>query len=192
MDKTFSQDPFLQEAYEFAKLAHCKQVRKGTDLPYVTHLVEAAHIAQGMTDDREIIAATLLHDVVEDTPYTVLDIQKKFGDRVAHLVDEETQRRKPGEDREASWHRRKEATILKLVGAPRDVQIIALSDKLSNLRETKRAIGQVGKQVWQRFNQKEKSEHGWYFDNILKALAPLSGEKAYEEFENLIRENFHL
>jgi (p)ppGpp synthase/HD superfamily hydrolase len=183
---------FLQRAYEFAKLAHGNQLRKGTNLPYLTHLVEAAHIAESMTDDREIIAATLLHDVVEDTPYTVLDIQNEFGERVAHLVDEETQRRKPGEDKAATWHRRKEETIRRLNGASRDVQIIALSDKLSNARATYKALQEVGQQVWQRFNQKDQKEHGWYFSSVLKALSPLSGEKAYEEFKNLIQEIFHL
>ena len=73
----------IEEAAAFAAQAHHGTFRKGTQIPYITHPMEAAVIVSGFTDDPEMIAAALLHDVVEDTGVTEEEIRERFGSRVA-------------------------------------------------------------------------------------------------------------
>jgi (p)ppGpp synthase/HD superfamily hydrolase len=77
-------------AYEYAALAHSGQKRKYTGDPYIDHCVDVALLVKRVTDDREIVAAALLHDVVEDTSVTIKMIQYDFGKRIAGLVDDLT------------------------------------------------------------------------------------------------------
>ena len=81
----------IEKAIGFAVKAHAGALRKGTNLPYILHPLEAASIAAQMTDDQEIIAATVLHDTVEDTETSAEDIRKEFGARVASLVSSNTE-----------------------------------------------------------------------------------------------------
>ena len=79
------------KALEFAKEAHKGTVRKTSDTPYITHPIEVAESVAQMSSDEDVIIAALLHDVVEDTAYTLEDISKMFGDKVAALVAEESE-----------------------------------------------------------------------------------------------------
>lgn len=94
----------LKKAAEFAERAHRGMVRKGSDIPYITHPLEAAVIVSGMTDDEELIAAALLHDTMEDAGITKDELEHNFGRRVAELVAGET------EDKSRTWLERKMAT----------------------------------------------------------------------------------
>ena len=97
----------IEEAVEFAKKAHEGAVRKGTAVPYIVHPVETALIVALMTTDEEMVAAALLHDVVEDTPVTEEEIRSLFGERIASLVHAES------EDKSKSWWERKQEKIRK-------------------------------------------------------------------------------
>lgn len=79
-------DQLLDKALIFAINAHSGMTRKGTDLPYIIHPMEAVTIVASITDDREIIAAAALHDVVEDTEHSLDEIREEFGDRIAELA----------------------------------------------------------------------------------------------------------
>ena len=76
----------IEEAAEFAREAHRGMFRKGTEIPYIVHPIETAVIVASFTDDEEVIAAALLHDVVEDTDVTGEELEHRFGPRVAGLV----------------------------------------------------------------------------------------------------------
>ena len=140
----------IKEAAEFADRAHQGVFRKGTEIPYITHPMETAAIVTAFTDEPEMIAAALLHDVIEDAGVTREELEEKFGPRVAFLVDGES------EDKSKSWVERKGATVERLKTATRDEKILALADKLSNIRSTARDYLVLGDEVWQRFNQKDK------------------------------------
>ena len=73
----------IEKAIQFATKAHEGAYRKGTSLPYIIHPLEAASIAAQITEDPEVIAAAVLHDVVEDTSFTEDNIRVLFGSRVA-------------------------------------------------------------------------------------------------------------
>lgn len=175
----------IQEAVNFAERAHRGAVRKGSRIPYITHPLEAAVIAASITDDPEVIAAAVLHDVLEDTDVTREELELHFGSRVTGLVKEES------EDKTKSWIERKSATIEHLKTAPRDVKIIVLADKLSNLRCTARDYFLLGDQVWERFNEKRKELHAWYYDGVAAELKELSSYPEYKEYVRLCRLVFH-
>ena len=90
----------IGEAAVFAEMAHRGVFRKGTDIPYITHPMEAAVIVSAFTDDEEMIAAALLHDVMEDAGVTREELEQAFGPRVAWLVMDER------EDQRKTWQER--------------------------------------------------------------------------------------
>ncbi len=175
----------IQEAVKFAERAHEGAVRKGSRIPYITHPLEAAVIAASITSDPEVIAAAVLHDVLEDTDVTEEELRARFGGRVTGLVKAES------EDKSRSWKERKAATLEHLKTASRDAKIIVLADKLSNLRCTARDYFLMGDLVWERFNEKRKELHAWYYEGVAAELGELSFCPEYTEYLRLCRLVFH-
>lgn len=171
----------IQEAAAFAAKAHEGMTRKGNSIPYIYHPMEVALIVAQLTDDEEVIAAAYLHDVLEDTPTKPEDIERAFGSRVRALVEAET------EDKSRGWRERKQATICHLKTADREMKILALGDKLSNMRSTARDYLVIGDAVWDRFHEKHKEGHRWYLEGILDGLRDLQETMAYQELQSLYR-----
>jgi (p)ppGpp synthase/HD superfamily hydrolase len=121
----------VEKALEFARKAHKGQVRKYTGEPYVVHPIEVMGIVRGVTDDPEMQAAALLHDVVEDCPVTIEDIEQSFGSRVAALVDDLTDVSKPEDGNRAV---RKELDRQHTAKASPAAKTIKLADLISNSR----------------------------------------------------------
>ena len=90
MEKRVKQ-PLLQKAMVFAAMKHEGYVRKGTTIPYFTHVMEAMEIVSRITEDERIRAAAVLHDTLEDTPTTKEELIHFFGKRVANLVAAESE-----------------------------------------------------------------------------------------------------
>ena len=76
----------VEKAIIFASEAHKGMLRKGTDIPYIVHPMEAGAIAASITSDKEIISAAILHDTLEDTSVTAEDIEREFGKEVLRLL----------------------------------------------------------------------------------------------------------
>ena len=148
-----------------------------------------------MTPDQELLAAAALHDTVEDTSVTVEDIRSEFGERVAALVAEETDGIPGGTGadmlpEEATWYARKQAAMDRLSRASRDAKVVALGDKLSNMRAIARDYAVQGDGLWNLFHVKDKASHEWHYRGLADALRELSGTFAFKEFENLINQVF--
>ena len=173
------------KALEFAKEAHKGTVRKTSDTPYITHPIEVAEIVAQMSSDEDVIIAALLHDVVEDTAYTLEDISKMFGDKVAALVAEESEDKRRNQLASETWKLRKLETIEHLKLASTNVKIMALADKLSNLRSMYTDIQHMGDRLWDCFNQKDKSQHEWYHREISNAVKELSNTVQWQEYVEL-------
>ena len=171
----------LDRAINFATGAHAGQFRKSTDIPYILHPLEAATIVGTMTTDEEIIAGAVLHDVVEDTDTNIAEIKDLFGERVANLVASESENKRENLAATSTWKIRKQETLEHLKSASLDVKMITLGDKLSNIRAINRDYNEIGDELWQRFNQKDKSEHHWYYQGIADCIAELQGYSAYQE-----------
>ena len=193
----------VDRALRLAVEGHEGTVRKGTNVPYIVHPMEAMIIVSTMTDDQELMAAALLHDAVEDTGITLDDIRRELGPRVAALVDSETDREVEGLSHVESWQHRKQAAVDRLASASRDVQMVALGDKLSNMRAMARHLQDIchqldptrhlqeqGDRLWQRFNEKDPARHAWYYRQLVASLAPLSDTAAYREFADLVEQVF--
>lgn len=178
----------VEAAFIFAARAHRGAVRKGTTIPYIVHPMEAAFITAGLTTDPEIISAAVLHDVAEDTAYTLEDIRNAFGVRVAQLVASESENKRKGQSAEETWKLRKQETIERMQQASKDTRMIALGDKLSNLRSIAKGLaGTGGENYWERFHQKDPKEHAWYHLSLLHAMEELSDTPAWKEYEKLCR-----
>ncbi|MCD8082685.1 MAG: HD domain-containing protein [Clostridiales bacterium] len=171
----------IQKAAAFAARAHDGVMRKGSDIPYIYHPMEVALITAQLTDDEEVIAAAYLHDVLEDTPTTPEELEQAFGSRVLALVQSET------EDKSRGWRERKWATVCHLKTASREQKILALGDKLSNMRSTARDYLVIGDAIWDRFHEKNKESHRWYVEGILESLRDLEDTLPYQELLSLYR-----
>jgi len=122
-------EELVQRALAFATLAHHDQKRKYTGLPYVVHPIEVAEIVRTVAHDNEMLAAALLHDVVEDTDVTIEDIRADFGDDIAGLVDDLTDVSVP-EDGNRKFRKTMDREHSALASAR--AQTIKLADLISN------------------------------------------------------------
>ena len=180
----------LDKAIVFAVKAHAGTERRGKGFPYIVHPMEALEIVATLTPDQELLAAAVLHDTVEDTSVTLETIRREFGDRVAHLVEEESDTFQEGVSEEESWHQRKQAAIDRLARASRDAKMVALGDKLSNMRAIARDYSVLGDALWSIFHVQDPKEHEWHYRGLAESLKELQGTFAYQEFEQLVNQVF--
>ena len=173
----------VEEAILYATIMHQGKVRKRKNIPFILHPLEVAQILATMTDDREVIAAGILHDVVEDTDGTLDEIRSRFGERVAHLVDSETEAAYPEESKAKSWRKRKEQSLQKLRQSEDiGVKMLWLADKLANIRSLARDCSENGESVWKHFHQKDPSMHCWYYRTVAEYVEyDLNKTGAYKE-----------
>nr|WP_330398079.1 HD domain-containing protein [Lachnoclostridium sp. An118] len=176
----------IDRAVEFATKAHEGQFRKGTRRPYIVHPIEVKDIVSTMTRDEEVISAAVLHDTIEDCQGVTREVLAlEFSPRVAAMVAGES------EDKSRTWMERKSATIQSIGSAPREVQMIGLADKLSNMRDIDRDYPKVGEELWKRFRMKDKKMIGWYYKGVRDALAEdFQKEPVFQEYCRLIQKNF--
>jgi (p)ppGpp synthase/HD superfamily hydrolase len=158
----------FDDALVFAAQKHRTQVRKGSEVPYVGHLLGVCSlvIEDGGSEDEAI--AALLHDVVEDQGGdTVLEeVRERFGDEVAGIVlacSDTTVVPKP------PWRERKAAYVAHLYTAPPEVLRVSLADKLYNARAILRDLRTHGDDVWARFSA-GRDEQLWYYGALAEAF----------------------
>ncbi len=180
----------LDRAIVFAVKAHSNTERRGKGYPYIVHPLEAVEIVATMTPDQELLAAAALHDTVEDTEVTVEQLRAEFGERIASLVADESDVMPEGMTEEDSWHQRKQAAIDRLSEASHDAKMVALGDKLSNMRAIARDYDEIGDALWNRFHTNDPKEHEWHYRGLADALRELEDTVAYKEFESLINKVF--
>lgn len=180
----------LDRAIIFAVKAHSGTERRGKGFPYIVHPLEAVEIVATITPDQELLAAAALHDVVEDTDVSVDEIRAEFGDRIAALVAAESDTFEEGVSEEDSWHSRKRAAIERLASASHDAKIVALGDKLSNMRAIARDWAVKGDSFWNIFHAKDPKDHEWHYRGLAESLRELQDTFAYKEFESLINQVF--
>ena len=180
----------LDRAIVFAVKAHAGTERRGKGFPYIVHPMEAMEIVATMTPDQELLAAAALHDTVEDTDVTVEQIRAEFGARVASLVAAESDDVVEGVSEEDSWHARKQAAIDRLARASHDAKMVALGDKLSNMRAIARDYAVQGDKLWSLFHAPDPKDHEWHYRGLADSLRELSDTFAFKEFESLIDQVF--
>jgi (p)ppGpp synthase/HD superfamily hydrolase len=124
----------VEQAIRAAAVLHKDQLRKGSmPFPYITHLVATAFTLMDYTDDEDVVIAGLLHDTLEDTDYTIDELQEDFGGRVRELVEAVTEPKSTPENK-ITWRDRKNTYTQQLKKAPTDAVLIAAADKIHNFR----------------------------------------------------------
>lgn len=190
MANKFIDTDLLDRAIIFAVNAHHNTERRGKGFPYIVHPMEAVEIVATITPDQELLAAAALHDTIEDTDVTYEQLREVFGERIANLVHAESDQFTEGVTEEDSWHDRKQAAIDRLTAAPYEAKIVAMGDKLSNMRAIWRDYQMKGDELWKIFHCTDKKAHEWHYRGLAASLSELSGTFAYQEFVDLINQVF--
>ena len=181
----------VSEAIVFAVKAHDGMRRRKSDAPYVLHPMEVAVIVGTMTDNQNVIAAAVLHDVVEDAGITIEEVEERFGARVKELVASETENKREDLPPEETWRVRKEESIEVLKNTKDiDVLILWMGDKLSNIRAIYQSWKAEGDSVWRKFHEPDINRQAWYYRSIMKYTERLSNTPAWNEYKTLVEEIF--
>jgi (p)ppGpp synthase/HD superfamily hydrolase len=155
------------EAVAFAAELHATQLRKGTPVPYLAHLLAVCSLVLEDGGDEDQAIAALLHDAVEDQggPPTLAEIRRRFGDRVAMIVegctDADTIPKPP-------WQTRKEQYIARLTHEPAEVLRVSVADKLHNARSMVADLRRDGNTMWSKFNS-TRDQNLWYYRSLVAA-----------------------
>lgn len=160
--------PLIEHAIRVAARAHRHDLRKGSDIPYLSHSASVALLLErvGISDD-QILAAALLHDVVEDTAVTLEDLARDFPPTVVELVSGLSERKLDELGNSRPWRDRKTEHLAVVEAASFGVRAIVLADKLHNLGTMVFDIEQ-GEPIWERFNA-SRDDILWYQQAMLKA-----------------------
>lgn len=192
------QDEKLYRAFCFAERAHKGQYRKGTDIPYLIHLIRTWGYVRQMTESSTEQAAALLHDVLEDTEVTGAELKEQFGSVITLLVVGESECKREERPAGETWEVRKKETIKRLrdrAGFEGELAAmhIAFADKLANLYSMMFEYRRAGERLWSKFNQKKKEMHAWYYGEMGLIFAEYFREKEPElirEYRNYYEEVF--
>lgn len=181
----------VTKAMIFAAQAHDGMKRKKDHTPYILHPTEVASIVGTLTNKQEVIVAALLHDVVEDTPATIEEIEQEFGSRVAELVQSETEDKRKGVSPASTWRARKEESIeiLRNTTDP-EVKMLFLGDKLSNMRSFYRQWQVEGISMWKGYHEKDPAQQAWYYHAIAESTKEFADTFAWKEYTFLMNAIF--
>ncbi len=171
----------VQRALVFAAKKHTEP-RKGGDIPYITHPAHVAIILARHGFDENVLAAALLHDVLEDTKTIPEELRQIFGDEVTQMVQELSEPQFQDRPRKETWDLRKKAKLGMLQTASRSTLAIAAADRVHNTANILHDIEKEGPGVWTRFNSSPERilEFGRKVLEILRErfLHPLTEEYA--------------
>ncbi|MGA9290783.1 MAG: HD domain-containing protein [Anaerobacillus sp.] len=154
----------IEKAIEASALAHDGQYRKQSSLPYLSHPVTVGFYLIESGSPEEVIAAGILHDVIEDTALNFDDLKAGFGEKIATLVLECSE-----PDKSLEWEKRKQHTVNELRTASFSVKQIVCADKLHNLTTIQNDYEREGSLVWERFNRGVEKQR-WYYQSVYRSL----------------------
>lgn len=176
----------FEQALLFATRKHAGQSRKGTRVPYVSHLLSVAGLVLEAGGDEELAIAALLHDVVEDCGGAPMlkEVRRRFGKRVAHIVegctDTDVYPKPP-------WRERKENYLKHLRTADADTRLVSAADKLHNARTILTDYRECGESVWLRFQGKREGTL-WYYRALLKEFQRKKPNRLTSELARVVVE----
>ncbi len=176
----------FEEALVYANRLHADQRRKGSAVPYVSHLMAVAALTLEYGGDEDEAIAALLHDAVEDQggAETREEILRRFGARITAIVDGCTD---TDECPKPPWRERKQAFIRQLRSASRSVRLVAACDKLHNARCLLKDYRICGEALWDRFTGGREGTL-WYYRAIVKALRSVEITPVVEELDRAVTE----
>jgi (p)ppGpp synthase/HD superfamily hydrolase len=176
----------FEEALLYATRLHAEQSRKGSDIPYVSHLMAVAGLTLEYGGGEDEAIAALLHDAVEDQggEATRIEILKRFGPAIAEIVDgctdADTFPKPP-------WFPRKEAFMASLRRAPESVRLVVACDKLHNARAMVKDYRVCGEALWGRFSGGREGTL-WYYRKMVDVLHSPATAQVIEELDRVVTE----
>jgi GTP pyrophosphokinase len=181
--------PRFERGLVLANRLHRRQKRKGTDIPYIAHLMTVAGLVLEAGGDEDMAIAALLHDAVEDQggAPTLGMIRKRFGKRVADIVagctDSDAVPKPP-------WRQRKETYIAHLRHAPPEVRLVSASDKLHNARSVLSDYRRLGEALWPRFTGQREGTL-WYYRTLVDTFRAAGSNSVVDELGRVVAEIEH-
>lgn len=169
-----------EKALLYAYRVHDGQTRKGTQIPYISHLLAVSGIVlENGGTEAEAIGA-LLHDAIEDQKTHAdrlrvkHEIREYFGLEVLNIVegcsDTTVESILPPDGSKIDWNIRKTEYINHVKHASASVRLVSSADKLHNARAILADYREIGDALWERFNMKDKKEHLWYYRKLTEAF----------------------
>jgi (p)ppGpp synthase/HD superfamily hydrolase len=181
-------------AVDYARQVHTER-RKGTDVPYMAHLLgvaaqvmgEVGYVRFSVTED--MVIAALLHDAAEDHGGLprLKDIEHNFGSNVARMVAGLSDSLIENPGKKQPWLERKQAYILRLRKEPAEVQLISAAYKLYNARAILEDYREIGPRIWERF-KRGRNDQIWYFDELVKVFKSSGVNRIVDELERVVNE----
>lgn len=174
----------FQDALQYTAQLHKNQLRKGSGVPYLAHLLSVTALVLEDGGDEDQAIAALLHDAVEDQGglKTLEEIRRRYGDRVASIVDGCTDSYTTPK---LPWRERKESYLERLRQADSDIRRVSLADKLHNAYSLLKDLRVHGSTTWHRFKG-GKTGTLWYFNNLLYIFRESGNSPMIEEFSSVI------
>lgn len=173
-------------ALDYAARTHALQTRKGSQTPYLGHLLSVAGLVIEADGTETQAIAALLHDAAEDQggERTLAEIRDRFGADVASIVAECSD---TFETPKPPWRARKERYLAHLSAASDGAVLVSLADKLDNARAILRDFRAEGNAVWERFNARDPQQQLWYYRSVLEVLGRRTDNWMVEELRGVIR-----
>ena len=174
----------FEQAFHYAMKLHSDQTRKGTEVPYIAHLLGVTSLVLEDGGDEDQAIAALLHDAVEDQGGLIIleEIHLNFGENVAQIVegcsDSFTSVKPP-------WRLRKESYLEHLMNASKDIRRVSLADKLYNARAIWSTYRQIGEETWTRFKGGKEGTL-WYFTALCEIFQQTGDDIMTEELVSVV------
>lgn len=176
----------FEEALVYASRLHIRQKRKGTQIPYISHLLSVAALVLEDGGDEDEAIAGLLHDAAEDQggKQTLDEVRRRFGDKVAFIVENCSD---AFESPKPPWRERKESYLEHLHFAPPEVRRVSLADKIHNARSILISLQKDGSKVWNRFNGGREGTL-WYYQILVQVFLETGDDFMTHELEEIVEE----
>ena len=174
----------FNEAFNFAFHLHRYQLKKGSHIPYITHLMAVAALVVENGGDEDEAIAGLLHDAVEDQGglETLEQIRQQYGDEVASIVMECSD---TSVTPKPPWRERKEKYLVHLEHASPKALRVSLADKVHNIRCIFFDYQRDGEDLWERFTGK-KDGTLWYYHSLSKAFHKVTDNVMLADFDHTL------
>lgn len=169
----------INKAARVAAIAHKDQVRKEIPVPYIEHPIEVAIILAKRGFSDEIIAAGLVHDVLEDTQYSEEEMRATLGSEVMSIVDAVTN------DDSLGWEEKKHRYVETVRNGPMGAKAVAAADKIANANSLLASARDQGVDVWKHFNR-GRDKKIWFEEEMLAMLRETWNDPLIEEYAELI------
>lgn len=176
----------FDRALTFASDLHRKQMRKGSNIPYISHLLGVCSLVLEYGGDEDSAIAALLHDAIEDQGgiATRDKIAQEFGQNVVSIVESCSD---ANETPKPPWRERKEAYIAHIPEMSSQAALVSAADKIYNANSIIKDHRLIGEEIWQRFKAKKEGTL-WYYNSLLNAFRQREITPIIEELTRVIQQ----